>query len=212
MSRIVIVTLTYLSILTTQEYRIMYSVKHMVLSFGKRSIQDHYHRSEGRNPAFRKERKRKAEMTFVWACYNRQQVRLEGKAWRIGSQAAIPRVSRGRIPCRGRNGAILASCSFNLELFSLFRFQFDSFIETSHSVWKEKKKPAFAYEAHKENRLRRGLMLLERTCNQCYDMGSVKRKWRDWILPYRLQVKRRKLGSTLWIRLHLKWILCIGSV
>jgi hypothetical protein len=78
-------------------------------------------------------------MAFVWARSNRRQVRLEGKAWRIGSQAAIPRVSLGRIPCRGRNGARLASFSFNLELFSLFRFQFDSFIEISHSIWRGRK-------------------------------------------------------------------------
>jgi hypothetical protein len=91
----------YLDLNHTRD-RIMFSEKHVAQSFGKGSTQDYYHRSEGRNPAFRKERKRKAEMTFVWACNNRPQARLEGKAWRIGSQAAIPRVSRGRILCRGR--------------------------------------------------------------------------------------------------------------
>jgi len=138
----------------------------------------------------RRERKRKAEMTFVQACSNAS--RLEGKVCRIGSREAIPGVSRSRILSWRRNGGRLTLHSFNLELFSLFRFQFNSFIETSHSIWGERvlhQAPSSKYEARKENYLRRAQMFLGHTSNHCYDKGLVKWKWRGWIVPCWLRVK-----------------------
>ena len=138
----------------------------------------------------RRERKRKAEMTFVRACSNAS--RLEGKVCRIGSREAIPGVSRSRILSWRRNGGRLTFHSFNLELFSLFHFQFNSFIETSHSIWGERvlhQTPSSKYEARKENYLRKPQMFLGQTSNHCYDKGLVKWKWRGWIVPYWLQVK-----------------------
>jgi hypothetical protein len=80
----------------------------------------------------RKERKRKAEMTFVRVCSIVS--RLEGKVCRIGSQEAIPGVSGSPILSWKQSGVRMTFRSFNLELFSLFHFQFNSFIETSHSI------------------------------------------------------------------------------
>lgn len=148
-------------------------------------------------------------MTFVQACSNAS--RLQGKVCRIGSQEAIPGVSRSCILSWRRNGGPMTFHSFNLELFSLFHFQFNSFIETSHSIWRERvlhQTLSFKYEPRKENYHWKVQMFLGHTSNQCYDTDSVKWKWRGWIVPYWLQVKQKWAGPVLLPQItpHLKRI------
>lgn len=57
---------------------------------------------------------------------------------RVGSQEAVRGVSGNRIPCWRRQQGRLNRYSFNLELFSLFHFQFYSFIETYYSIWRKR--------------------------------------------------------------------------